>query len=507
MTKLKWYVIEQLALPLVYTEDEIRREILHRTGLGKDEIADIIVEKVSIDARKRPRKILTCRFLSVRQPDKGILWEQPPELVVPDLSNSKYCNQIGIIGAGPAGLSCAWLLSKAGLNPVIIESGSMSHERSIARKKFMESGIYSHEGSLLWGEGGAGTFSDGKLTTRRNDPLWWNTFKMMLLEAGVPREVLIQSHPHLGTDVLLKILPVLRNQITNAGGRFIFNQNLIGIQTNSDQIVCNFTSGDLSFLKVILATGGNNTKIPYMLEELGVGVNSRSLQIGLRMEQKSSLIDKARYGRTDIKNLGHAEYNFSDSDGKIRTFCMCPGGEVVCASGYSGHLTVNGMSYSRRSGLFSNSALITSLDGFSWKESLNIISKVEEECFRAGGNDYGAPFQTIRDFLEDRLSSPTDSSYLRNLSPAFIGKLFPVEYTTRLKRTLSRLSRFLPGISDGTLIAPESRVTPPWQYERNKDGTVLQNIYASGEGSGHSSGISTSAMDGLKIAAGIIGIL
>ncbi|MBU1219555.1 NAD(P)-binding protein [Myxococcota bacterium] len=507
MTDLKWYVIEQLALPLVYTEEDIRREIRHKTGLGRDEIIDVVVEKISIDARKKPRKILTCRFLTGRQPDKGILWEEPLELVIPDLSNSKYCNRIGIIGAGPAGLSCAWLLSKAGLNPVIIESGSMAHERSIARKKFMESGVYTHEGSLLWGEGGAGTFSDGKLTTRRNEPLWWNTFKLMLLEAGVPGEVLIQSHPHLGTDVLLKILPVLRNQITNAGGKFIFNQDLNRIQMQSDEIVCNFESGDLSFLKLIVATGGNNTNIPLMLENIGVTVNSRSLQIGLRMEHKSSLIDKARYGQTDVKYLGHAEYNFSDSDGKIRTFCMCPGGEVVCASGYKGHLTVNGMSYSQRNGIFSNSALITSLDGFSWKESLNIISRIEEECFKAGGNDYGAPFQTIRDFLDDRLSMPTDSSYLRSLRPAIIGKLFPGDYTDRLKRTLSKLSRFLPGISDGTLIAPESRVTPPWQYSRNKDGTVLKDIYAIGEGSGHSSGISTSAMDGLKVAAGIVGLV
>ncbi|MBN2722512.1 MAG: FAD-dependent monooxygenase [Deltaproteobacteria bacterium] len=503
--KPSWYIIPPIKLNYNFTIESLKKNIASTAGISVSDIHDLEIEKISIDARKKVSKVVCCRILTHAELEHYENWTPQPLLNIPDLSRTEGAIKVIIAGFGPAGIGAAWLLSHAGCQVTVLERGGPVPQRSKAWGLFMKDGIFRTDASLAFGEGGAGTFSDGKLNTRRNNPVYWNLFKRMMISGGVSTQVFVKAHPHIGTDVLQKTIPVIRNRLKSLGVSFFWNNPLSDFQSHTRGVTCYTPDGEIHADYLILATGGNAYNIPDIIQKKGVQIQSRHLQMGVRIEHTAQEINKARYG-TFSKETAYdaAEYNFVHKTSGIRTFCMCPGGEIVCASTEEGSLTINGMSNSHRNSRFSNSALISNIPVSSWKDGINLVSRIEKDCFTAGGSDYSAPFQLVKDFLKGQLSPETETSYRRGLKSNDLNRLLPNSYTSNLQKALGSLNLFLPGVTDGTLIAPETRVTPPWRYERDENGWILPGVMTAGEGSGWSSGISTSSMDGMKIAHNLL---
>jgi uncharacterized protein len=493
-----FYRLDNLRVPLNYSSQDIKQAVSFKLGLSSTDLGELKILSEGLDARGKPTHVLSVVFKCEVENLSLPLWELPASLTVPviPLSTSKGLNPV-IIGAGPAGLSAAWIMVRAGLRPLIIEQGLRIEDRRTAHSLFRKNREMVDGGSLLYGEGGAGTFSDGKLVTRRNDPLL-RAFFELLISNGAPKSIAIKTHPHLGTDVLQVIIPKIRKHLESMGARFLWKTKLLNIKSKKDnKYELMLSNGEVSASDIFLGMGGSSEDLLPIIEELGVSILSRPLQIGMRMEQRSQDIARARYGKW-TENAPPAEYNFAA--GSIHTFCMCPGGEIVCSSGESDSLILNGMSLSRRNGKFSNSALITSLSFNNWRDAIEFRKDIENKCFTAGGKDFSSPGQTIKGFLSDKILDFGDSSYKLGVTPVMLKDLFPKNISSIFKNELPKLSKFLKGVEDGLLLAPETRIAPPWKILRDSEGVIAPHIYAIGEGSGYSSGISTSAMDGIRIA-------
>ena len=425
-----------------------------------------------------------------------------------------------IVGAGPAGLFAGLLLAECGYEPTIVERGGSIAERKLAVSTFNERRILDENTNIQFGAGGAGTFSDGKLVTRINDPLSAYVLKK-LVEFGAPENILYIAKPHVGTDVLAPIIDKIIERILSLGGRILYHTRYIESKVENGYSIARTTSGDIPYSSLILAIGHSARDTYKSMIEAGYDIEAKPFSVGMRIEHKAVDIDRSMYGDfAGNENLGHAEYNLSyDTKNRgVYTFCMCPGGEVVAAASESGGVVVNGMSHHARSGENSNSAVVCSVfkDDYGNTPTLAIDfqRKIEKGAFIAGGSNYSAPIITVGDFLSDKCEKePYDitPTYM-NASSFTLSKpdnYLPDFVCSQIKNALHDFDKKIAGFAkeSAILTGAETRTSAPVRIKRDNETRLASgtdNIYPCGEGAGYAGGITSAAIDGLKTAITII---
>ena len=420
-----------------------------------------------------------------------------------------------VVGMGPAGLFCALLLAEEGYRPIIIDRGDCVEKRCRIHREFVETGILDTESNIQFGAGGAGTFSDGKLLTRINDPRTAYVLRRFC-DFGAPEEILTAAKPHIGTDLLVGIVDSMLKKIEALGGQVIYRCRLDGIHfTEAGAPVAETTCGDIACSSLVLALGHSARDTYAMLLKNGYAIEPKPFSVGVRIEHLQEEIDRSLYGRfAGHPRVGKGEYHLSDtSSGRgVYTFCMCPGGQVVAAASEENGVVVNGMSCYARDGRNANSAVCVSVrpedHGATPQSAIDFQRRLERAAFEYGGRDYSAPIQTVGDFLngtwgtEPREILPTyRDGRVRCVS---LNKLLPSFVARELELGLRSFDRKLCGFAhpSAVLSGVETRTSAPVRILRTEEMTALghENIYPCGEGAGYAGGITSAAVDGLRVA-------
>jgi len=425
-----------------------------------------------------------------------------------------------VVGFGPAGMFAALELLKYGLKPRIFERGKTIEERSADVEAFISRRLLNPESNIQFGEGGAGSYSDGKLFSRRNNNTGIiNQVLKTFIKFGAPDEIEFISKPHLGTDVLCRIVRNIREYILTRGGEIFFNARMTSLLIAQERVRGVVINEEQEFLssRVFIALGHSARDTFAMLEHKGVLIEQRRISVGVRIEHPAHIINTMRYGRKyqNFPGLGAATYSLNHTDRNkkrgVYTFCMCPGGEIVNASSVAGRLVLNGMSYSDRSSPFSNGALVVNchttdygsdepLAGIAFQET------IEKKAFAAGGSNWTAPAQSLLNFLGEQ-----ESNYLQNTSykmgtvAADMRDIFPRFITDELQIAFHKWRQQVPSFVShhAILLAAETRVTSPVRIMRNEhfQSVNIKNLYPIGEGAGYAGGITSSAADGIRAVA------
>ena len=424
-----------------------------------------------------------------------------------------------VVGMGPCGLFAALILAENGYRPTIIDRGDKICDRVSKTEIFFNDGLLDTESNIQFGAGGAGTFSDGKLLTRVNDARVSYILRRFC-DFGAPEEILTSAKPHIGTDLLVGIVDRMLMRIEELGGKVIYRCRLDGIdELSNGTVIAKTTKGDINCSALIMAVGHSARDTYAWLIKNGFAVEPKPFSIGVRIEHLQSDIDNACFGDfAGHERLGHAEYHLSDtSSGRgVYTFCMCPGGEVVAAASEDGGVVVNGMSKHARDGKNANSALLASVRpddyGTCCEDAIALQRRLERLAFESAGSNYYAPMQTVGDFLSG-VSAHSPS----RIQPTYRGgkvrearldKILPSYVTEELKLGLYSFERKISGFSaiDALLTGVETRSSAPVRILRNECLTALghDKIYPSGEGAGYAGGITSAAIDGIRVATALM---
>ncbi len=500
-----------LKLPSDYTDGQLRHHIAKKLHIR--DFSWQIIHK-SLDARKKDFIHWEIRLL-VKSPEiKGGEPPQQPELAIPFRKTNKT---VVVVGSGPAGFFAAYTLQKGGIKTSLIERGTEVDKRSREIEIFETTSRFFPKSNYAFGEGGAGTFSDGKLTSRSKRISQERQFILKsYVEAGSPEEIQYLSHPHLGTDKLKTIVRNLRKQFQELGGKMLFETQMTGLRTKNGRVIGIETeNGKLEADFFVLATGHSAYETYRMLMQNGVKFHLKNFALGSRMEHPQELINKAQWGVPQLKGVKAAEYRLTSpgSDGHpVYSFCMCPGGIVVPATAYEQTNIVNGMSRYLRDGRFANAACVAGLNlgnllqrDVSAAEALDWLEKLERAFYDFSG--YKAPFCSIQSFLKQKtLPGNTETSYPMGITEAPLWEMLPAEITTAMRRGLHDFSKKIKGFETGNLLGLESKTSAPIQADREKSGRCagFENLYITGEGSGYAGGIVSSAADGIKAAMDIL---
>ena len=506
----------------------IARSRLKKLGISIKEIK-LGVYRRSIDARKKS----DIKFVYSISATGSLPSISPEKLALHDVvlydeatldnikrGKEKMSHPPLIVGAGPAGLFAGLLLAESGYEPTIIERGGSIEERKLAVSVFNERRILDESTNIQFGAGGAGTFSDGKLVTRINDPLSSYVLKK-LVEFGAPENILYIAKPHVGTDVLAPIIDKIIERILSLGGKVLYHTRYIDSKSENGYSIAKTSSGDIPYSSLILAIGHSARDTYKTMINAGYDIEAKPFSVGMRIEHKAVDIDRSMYGDfAENKNLGHAEYNLSYDTKKrgVYTFCMCPGGEVVAAASESGGVVVNGMSHHSRSGENSNSAVVCSIFkedyGNTPTLAIDFQRKIEKAAFKAGGSNYSAPIITVGDFLADKCEK--DPSYViptymnsKSVTLAKPDKYLPDFVCSQIKNALYDFDKKIPGFAkeSAILTGAETRTSAPVRIKRDNETRLAlgtTNVYPCGEGAGYAGGITSAAIDGLKTAITII---
>ena len=426
-----------------------------------------------------------------------------------------------VVGTGPCGLFAALLLAEAGYAPTVIERGGNIAERTAAYRRFVSDRVLDIDTNIQFGAGGAGTFSDGKLVTRVNDPLSAYVLSRFV-EFGAPAEILTEARPHIGTDLLSLTVDAMLLRIEALGGRVLYHTRFIRpIMRGGKTVAIETNRGEIACGALILAIGHSARDTYETLLKEQFSIEAKPFSVGVRIEHLADDIDRALYGRfAGHPDLGRAAYNFStDTDTRgVYTFCMCPGGSVVAAASEDGGVVVNGMSDHARDGKNSNAAIAVSVFredyGATPKAAIDFQRRIERAAFCAGGESYAAPIMTVGDFLSENrgtLPSRVLPTYMdgKGVKQAPLSAYLPSFVTASLARGIRAFDRRLAGFAapDAILTGAETRTSAPVRILRDEMGLSigLDNIYPAGEGAGYAGGITSAALDGIRTAMRLIG--
>ena len=499
---------------------EIEKEIIKR-GIKKENIDRIVWSKRSIDSRKKSdiKFVYNVEVTLKKEIDlsktKNISLVKETEKIKRKALNKD--EEVLVVGTGPAGLFAALRLAEYGYKPIVIDRGEAVDERDKTVDRFIKTGELNENSNIQFGEGGAGTYSDGKLNTRIKSEYIEKVFTEFV-ECGAQKEIMWDYKPHIGTDVLKVVVKNLREKIISLGGRFYFNNLLTDVVIENGEVqgaVIRNNKNEMEKLpvkKIILAIGHSSRDTYRMLHKNGVFMENKPFAVGARIEHPREDIDRMQYGKyAGNKNLGAATYsltyNNKEEESGIFSFCMCPGGVIVNAASEKGGTLVNGMSYSDRNGRFSNSALVVGIKENEFGDELFSGMKFQEELERKTFElvkNYGALYQSVPDFLEGKLTEKKiETSYEMKKTPYDLNKLFPEVITRNMKMALNYWGKRYEGfVSErANLIAPETRTSAPVKITRNEIGESvnIKGLYPVGEGAGYAGGIVSAAVDGLKI--------
>lgn len=522
--------ISNVHLPLDYTDDTVKIRIAKELRISKNAIKNASLFRRSIDARKKDNIYFLCTVDaelninedSVLKKAKNAVKATPYEYNVPKWQGG--ASPI-VVGMGPAGLFAALILAQSGAKPIVIERGKDVDSRTQDVSLFWKSGKLDVNSNVQFGEGGAGTFSDGKLNTGTKD----NRQRKVLEEFvkhGAPQEILYNAKPHIGTDKLKETVKNIREEIIALGGTVKFQTKLVGINTDGEKIKSavvekNGKIDSIETDKIILAVGHSARDTFEMLYDKNLPIEAKAFSVGARIEHLREKIDKAQYGKfAGNKNLGAATYkmNVHTSNGRgAYTFCMCPGGKVVNASSEENMLVVNGMSEFARNAENSNSALLVGVDSkdFGSDEPLAGMyyqQKLEKNAFRLGGKNYSAPVQRVSDFLQSHKSERL-GEVMPSIAPKYelcdLNDILPDYVSAAMKQAVSEMGRKLKGFDNGdaVLTGIETRSSSPVRILRNPatlQSVGMSGLYPCGEGAGYAGGIISAAVDGIKCAEKII---
>ena len=483
------------------------------------------VAKLSVDARHgTPVLVYT---IAVTLKDEGeesalagaspcVCYTQPPKF---DFTTGKtpLTHRPVVVGLGPAGLFAALLLARRGYRPLVLERGPALDERIRAVGHFEKTGTLDPNANIQFGEGGAGTFSDGKLTTRVGDPLC-AFVTGAFLDHGAPADIAWRQKPHVGTDLLRGVIRSIRGEIEALGGEVRFNTALTGLHTRNGALTgIETTAGPVPCEQMILAVGHSARDTFAMLHGLGLPLECKPFSVGFRAEHLQTEIDKSLYhGAAGNPALPKGEYQLSQhvSGGRcVYTFCMCPGGTVCAAASEAGGVVTNGMSLHARDGRNANAAVVVSVDGSDFDndpaKAVAFQRRLEQAAYRAGGGNYLAPAETVGSFLAGRGAlelGAVQPTYPRGVTPCDLGSLLPDDLSGALREGLTAFGRKLAAYRapDAVLTGLETRTSSPVRLLRDKENlqcTGLAGLYPCGEGAGYAGGIMTAAVDGVRCAA------
>lgn len=526
--------ITDVPMSLNFDEREMRQTASMKLRVPEKAIKSVAVGRKSVDARRKDSVRFVCTLeveidgeaqLIARLKNNKVQIASTEKYHVPEVVN-KLDERPIVVGFGPAGMFAALVLAKAGAKPIVLERGQSVEKRKETVENFWKTRKLNPDSNVQFGEGGAGAFSDGKLTTGTKDiRIRWVLEE--LVKAGAPESILVDAKPHVGTDRLPKAVAAIREEIIKLGGEVFFetavenfdvkNGRLVGLEINKHG-----SREKLECSKVILAIGHSARDTFESLHNIGTAMEAKAFSVGARIEHPQEIVDKAQYGASaGSPVLGAAEYKLAKrtKTGRgVYTFCMCPGGEVVAAASEEGGVVTNGMSAYARDGKNANSALLVGVGpedfGSGVFDGVEFQRKIERAAFELAGGNYSAPAQTVGDFLhgvESKSFGKVKPTYAPDVMSTDITKCLPDFVTEAMKEGINLMGRSLRGFDmpAAILTAPETRSSSPIRILRN---TTMQSIniaglYPSGEGAGYAGGIVSAAVDGIKSAEAVLGLL
>ena len=527
--------ISQIKLPVEHDGLALLQAAARELKTSSDKIENLTIQKKSIDARKKPISYVYTVDVKLKGEEKllkklhnrNVARVEKKRYQFPEPGSEKLEHRPVIVGTGPAGLFCGLMLARAGYRPILLERGEAARKRKETVDRFWNGGALAPNSNVQFGEGGAGTFSDGKLNTLVKDPAGRGRLVLQtFVQAGAPEEILYWNKPHLGTDVLISVVEHIRKEIESLGGEVRFGTQLTDIDIRDGRVrgvytKCNdVPKQEAAYLEtevLVLAIGHSARDTFAMLKDRAVPMERKAFAVGVRIEHPQDMINVSQYGEGYPKALPTAAYKVTrkvSGDRGVYSFCMCPGGYVVNASSEEGGLAVNGMSYQARDSRNANSAMIVTVrpEDFGGDDLLSGVEfqrRLERAAYQAGGGK--VPVQLLGDFRQH-----TVSTALGEVEPCMKGAwtfgdvrgIFPAQLSAALEEGIEGSEHLIPGFAraDAVLSGVESRTSSPVRILRgeNQESTV-QGLYPCGEGAGYAGGITSAAMDGVKTAEAIAG--
>ncbi len=514
--------VSELKLPLDAEQKVLEKKLAKALRISAEEILEYRIFKRSLDARKK-ENIHYVYVVDVEVKNEKRILEKNRDKNISKTPDLSYKLPKGgelpqkrplVVGFGPAGMFAGLLLAEMGLCPLVLERGGDVESRRKAVEDFWNTGRLDTENNVQFGEGGAGTFSDGKLTTRIKDPRCRKVLEEMV-EAGAPEEILYDAKPHIGTDLLRGVVKKIRDKIISLGGEVRFFAKVTGFEWEKGGVkAVLLADGErIETDDVVLALGHSARDTFELLHKEYFMLEQKPFAMGVRIEHPQKMIDEIQYGEAADK-LPAADYRLTYTTQKGRgvyTFCMCPGGYVVAAASEEGRLAINGMSEHARDGENANSALLVQVfpEDFGSEHPLAGMyfqRELEEKAFATGGSDYTAPVQRVGGFLgtDDASETEVEATYRPAVKESNMDEIFPSFMTEALREALPAMGRKLKGFDrpDALLTAVESRSSSPIRILRDERGMSLHHsgIYPAGEGAGYAGGIVSAAVDGIYIA-------